>query len=222
MNSQRQTILEYLCGAILAAKPEGPMRVAIDGVDASGKTTLADELAAVLRARGAQVIRASIDGFHNPRAVRYQKGRMSPEGYYRDSFNDQMIIDDLLAPLGPAGSRRYKAAAFDFKTDREVTGDFLTASEDSILVMEGVFLLRPELRDFWDLKIFIDADFSRTLPRAAKRDRDYLGGEAAVLAAYRDRYIPGQELYFKEANPKSIANIIIDNNDFDAPAIIKR
>jgi uridine kinase len=39
-----------------------PTRVAIDGVDAAGKTTLDDELAEVLRERGRGVIRASIDG----------------------------------------------------------------------------------------------------------------------------------------------------------------
>jgi hypothetical protein len=35
---------------------------------AAGKTTLADELAAVLRAQGGEVIRASIEGFLLPRS----------------------------------------------------------------------------------------------------------------------------------------------------------
>jgi hypothetical protein len=40
------------------------VRVAIDGVDGVGKTTLADELVAPLQLLGRDVIRASIDGFH--------------------------------------------------------------------------------------------------------------------------------------------------------------
>jgi len=49
------------------------VRTAIDGPDAAGKTTLADELAVALRERGRDVIRASIDGFHRPRRERYRR-----------------------------------------------------------------------------------------------------------------------------------------------------
>ena len=45
---------------------------------------LADELIEPLRARGRSVIRASIDGFHNPREIRHQQGRDCPKGYYED------------------------------------------------------------------------------------------------------------------------------------------
>jgi uridine kinase len=48
-----------------------PIRVAVDGRDAVGKTTLADELAERLRLADCEVIRASIDGFHRPRTERY-------------------------------------------------------------------------------------------------------------------------------------------------------
>jgi len=46
------------------------VRVGIDGVDGVGKSMFGDELAQVLAAAGRSVIRASIDGFHNPRAIR--------------------------------------------------------------------------------------------------------------------------------------------------------
>lgn len=51
-----------------------PIRVAVSGITASGKTTLANELALELRSKNREVIRTSIDNFHNPRAVRYRKG----------------------------------------------------------------------------------------------------------------------------------------------------
>ena len=56
----------------------------------------ADELAAVLRDRGHTVIRASVDGFHNPREIRYQRGRQSPAGYYLDSFDYDRLRRVLL------------------------------------------------------------------------------------------------------------------------------
>ena len=78
---------------------------------------LADELVEPLREFGCSVIRASIDGFHNPKAIRYQLGPDSPEGYYRDSFNHEAILACLLHPLGPGGSLRYRLAAYDYRLD---------------------------------------------------------------------------------------------------------
>jgi uridine kinase len=70
----------------------------VDGIDGAGKTTFADELAAVLRDRGHAVIRALVDGFHNPREVRYRRGRRSAVGYYLDSFDYDRLRRVLLDP----------------------------------------------------------------------------------------------------------------------------
>jgi uridine kinase len=78
--------IRELVDRIEAVRRPHPIRVAIDGIDAAGKTTLANELASVLRRRGRDVVRASIDGFHRPRAERYSRGDLSAEGYYLDSF----------------------------------------------------------------------------------------------------------------------------------------
>jgi len=218
---KQQELIKYLAEVILNTKRHHPVRVGIDGVDASGKTTLANLLADYLKSQNVDIIRASIDGFHNPKTIRYQKGRNSPEGYYKDSFNNQAIVDNLLAPLGNNGNLEYKKAIFDFKTDSEVVSPVETAKKDSILIMDGVFLVRPELVDYWDLKIFIEADFKITVSRASKRDGYYLGSEQEILDKYNQRYVPGQQLYFKEAKPQEKADIIIENSDFENPVIKK-
>lgn len=75
-------LAEYL----LRRKTAPTLTVALDGIDAAGKTTLADALRAELEARGQRVLRASIDGFHNPSAIRRARGSLSPEGYYFDAL----------------------------------------------------------------------------------------------------------------------------------------
>src|SRR3989338_649644 len=218
---KQQELINYLADSIQSIKRHRPLLVGIDGVDASGKTTLADSLADYLKSRKIVVIQASIDGFHNPKSIRYQKGRNSPEGYYKDSFNNQAIINNLLAPLGDNGKLQYKKAIFDFKTDSEVVLPVETANKDSILIMDGVFLFRPELVNYWDLKIFVEADFKITVSRASKRDGYYLGSEQEILDKYNQRYVPGQKLYFQEAQPQETADIIIENSDFENPVITK-
>jgi hypothetical protein len=39
----------------------------------------------------------------------------------------------------------------------------LLAPPDAVLVFDGVFLLRPQLNNAWDLRIFLEVDFQETL-----------------------------------------------------------
>jgi uridine kinase len=217
---ERRDLLTQLTERIAAIHRDHPLRVAIDGVDAAGKTMLADELAGSLQTAGRPVIRATIDGFHNPAAIRRRRGTKSPEGYYRDSFNHDLLVEWLLQPLGPDGSRRYRRAAFDYRSDTPVDAPLETADADAVLLFDGVFLLRPELREYWDYSIFLRVDFAVTLQRALVRDRALFGSEEEIRARYRQRYIPGQQLYRTEARPERWATIVIDHNDPQNPEIV--
>ena len=77
----RGELLDRLAEAVRSVETAHPLRVAVDGPPAGGKTTLADELAVVLRTGGREVVRASIDSFLWPRARRYRRGAYSPEGW---------------------------------------------------------------------------------------------------------------------------------------------
>lgn len=127
-------------------------------------------------------------------------------------------MENVLAPLGLGGSLRIRTAVFDFRTDAAVESPAVAAEPDAILVMEGVFLFRPELVDYWDLRIFLDVDFETSVARAVERD-GHLGGVENIRKTYEERYIPGQRLYFSTSNPKERADIIIDNNDFRRPVL---
>jgi len=211
----RTDLVHELAAIIVGEVRPHPTRVAIDGVDAAGKTTLANEIAAVLAPGSRQVIRASIDGFHNPKHIRRRDD--SGTGYFRDSFNYQALCDNLLTPLGPHGSRQFRRAAFDFRADAEVVSGCEVAAHDAILILDGVFLLRTELRTHWDLSIFVHADFETTLARAQVRDRELFGDADAVRQRYESRYVPGQRLYLEQERPRQFADIVVFNSDFSNP-----
>jgi uridine kinase len=207
-----------LAARIRAVRREHPVRVAIDGVDAAGKTTLADDLARELERCGCSVIRASIDGFHNPAAVRHRRAA-SGEGYFRDSFDYEALSRALLTPLGPSGSRRYCRAVFDHRTDSPVQAPTEEARKDAILLLDGVFLLRSELRAHWDFSIFVAADFRVTVARAEVRDRGLFGNPTDVRRRYESRYVPGQRLYLESERPRSHASVVVLNDDPEDPAL---
>ena len=212
-------LLEELASRIVQIQLSHPIRVAIDGPDAAGKTTLAQELVVPLQAHGRPVIRASIDGFHNPAHIRHKRGVTSPEGYYYDSFNYQSLAESLLAPLGPSGSRHYCSAVFDYHTDSEVQTPIRVAEVNAVLLFDGVFLLRSELIEYWDFTIFVDAAFETILARAEQRDAVSFGGIEEARKRYEQRYIPGQKFYFNEVRPKERAHVIVDNNDPGNPVV---
>ena len=217
----REAILQSLANHILQIRPPHPLKVAIDGVDASGKTRLADELAEILKHKSREVIRASVDGFHNPKTIRRRKGELSPEGFYHDSYNYPALIQNLLLPLSPGGDRRYRTAVFDILNNQSVDTTPQTAAADAILLMDGIFLLRPKLIQYWDLKIFLQVEFSNSVRRGIARDTGVIGSAEVVTSRYGNRYVPGQRLYLREAKPQQAADIVIDNTRLDAPEIIK-
>jgi uridine kinase len=128
----------------------------------------------------------------------------------------------LLDPLGPGGSRRFRRRVFDYRTDAPVEAPTQTAPADAILVFDGLFLLRPEVADLWDFTIFVDAPFEETVRRAAERDAGVFGSAQATQRRYAARYVPGQELYFREARPKARADVIVGNADPGRPAVLVR
>ncbi len=125
----------------------------------------------------------------------------------------------MLSPLGPDENLKYKISVFDFRTDSETHSPAQTAQKNSILLFDGVFLLRQELLEHWDYKIFVDVDFEESLRRAILRDKELFGSESSARKRYLKRYIPGQKIYLKTVNPKTLADVVVKNNDTEKAVV---
>ncbi|MFR9779157.1 uridylate kinase [Micromonospora sp. MS34] len=216
----RADVLARLADHLAPCRPPHPLRVAVDGPDAAGKTRLADDLTGVLAGRR-DVIRVSVDDFHRPVEIRLRRGPLSPEGYYRDALDHDALIERVLRPLGPGGDRRYLPAAHNLRTDAALPDVPRTARADAVLLVDGVFLLRPELRGHWDVAIYLHVDPEETLRRALVRDLDLFGSAETVRQRYRERYLPAQRRYRSEARPLDRADILLDLTDPSAPAVLR-
>ena len=213
----RTKLLHLLSSRILDLRLDHVVRVAVDGVDGAGKTIFADELADVVAESGRPIIRASVDAFHNPRDRRYRLGKESPEGFFRDSYDYPRLKEYLLDPLSPGGSGIHRRRAFDHTIDSEVSSSEEHALPGSILIFDGIFLHRPELRDYWDYSIFLDVPFEISIARSASRD----GSSPDPMAASNRRYVEGQKIYLGECAPKGRATIVVDNSDLGRPRIVE-
>jgi uridine kinase len=187
------------------------VRVGIDGADGAGKTIFADTLAATLLALGRTVIRVSADDFHNVREVRYRRGRNSAEGFWLDAFNYPRLIVDVLLPLGPGGSRRYRPKAHDLRTDAVLDPPERLAQPGSVLVLDGLFLHRAELAGRWEFSVFLDVPEDVRIYRLVEPD-----GSGIDLT----RYLQAHRLYVAACAPAEQATVVVANTSPEHPSLV--
>lgn len=216
MPAARRALLEAVAARVPAHAADG-VRVGVDGVDGAGKTVFADQLADVLRASGRSVARASADDFHQPRALRYRRGRDSPEGFWLDSYDYPALQERLLHPFGPGGSLRYRTASHDLTSDKPQDPLICAAAPGTVLVLDGLFLHRDELVASWDLSVFLQVPFTVSVARMAARDGSHPDPSHPSVA----RYVQGQQLYFAACRPWRRANLVVDATDLDAPKLTR-
>jgi uridine kinase len=212
----RRRLLAHVAGLVPEPSGDDCVLVAVDGVDGVGKTMFADELGQVLRRGQRDVIRVSVDDFHCRREIRHRRGKDSPDGFWLDSFDYSRLTADVLKPLGPGGSRRYRTAAHDLITDAQLSPPVRTAAPGAVVVLDGLFLHRDGLSHLWDLSIWLDAPFDVTAARMAARD----GTSADPTHLSLTRYVEGQRRYFAACDPISRASVVIDNSVLERPRLM--
>jgi len=218
-SSSRQEILKQISAHILSIATDHPIKVGIDGITASGKSTFARELAEFLHPSGRPIISTTLDGFHNPRSIRHQKGRESAEGYYFDAYNYPAIVEHLLLPLSAVGNLKYKTQVLDLHTDQPDPRPAQQASRNSILIVDGSFALRKELVEHWDVGIYLSVDFEIAESRASVRDAELFKSAEIAREITKKRYHGAHQLHIEVANPCERAQFIINNNDPQNPSM---
>ena len=212
----RYAVLRDLASRVLALRPGERVAVAVDGFDGAGKTVLADQLAEVIGAvdGSRDVLRVSIDGFHRPKAERIARGR-GPETFYEDSYDYTAFRRAVVDPF--RRGEPVTPAVNDVDADRLVHPDPVAVAADTVLLVDGIFLQRPELADVWDATVWLDVPFAVSVPRGNARFGD--GHDSDPDAEANRRYVGGQRLYVAAADPRAKATWVLDNTDLDRPVL---
>jgi len=187
--------------------------IGISGIDGAGKTRFAGLLEKYLVSRNYRTQAIHLDDFHHPRAIRYS-GKDQPDNYYNRSFNINLVIEKLLAPLFQKSVLSARLTLLDLNSDKyNVVKDYF-ANYNAIVIFEGVFLFRKELASYIDYKIFLDIPFEECKKRAKERD------PAEIVSKYDAKYLPAQVKYLEEYPPPRTADMIIDNTDWEYPKVV--
>lgn len=214
MITSRDRVLGRIADHLVAQDVAYPLRVAVDGITAAGKTTLARELTAAVAARGRTAAHLSMDGFHNPRAIRHRQGRASADGYYADAYDFASFQRLVLDPLGPNGDQKYRERIIDLLSDTPIDEAPVEAPE--VLVVDGSFLQRDLT---WDEVVFVDTPFEVARDRGTRRDTELLGGLEQAQHAFDQRYHAASRRYLDEVGPADRATIVLGNEDIANPVL---
>ncbi len=160
---------------------EEPRILAIDGRAASGKTTMAEQLAYILEA---PVIH--MDHFFLPPELRSAARLNAPGGnIHYERFKEEVI--PYLDCATPFAYRRFDCSQMTY-------GESVTVPVSPWRIVEGSYSLHPEFGVYYDVSVFSSVTPEEQLKRIEARN----GSE--MLRVFREKWIPMEEQYFKTFN----------------------
>jgi uridine kinase len=187
--------------------------IGIAGGTGSGKTTVVNQILNELPADEVTVI--SQDSYYKKTVDLSYKERT------KINFDHPKAIDfDLLVANLKALKKGdiIEQPIYSFVTHNR-TEDVHVTHPKKVIIVEGILIFNnPELRDLFDIKIFVHADTDERLIRRVRRDIAERGRDInEVLARYQDTLKPMHQQFIEPT--KNFADIIIPNDRYNTVAI---
>ena len=193
-----------------ALSSQNALLVGISGIDGSGKGFVTKRIAESLQKRGIKPAVITADGWLNLPHVRFHQKDLAKHFYERAIRFDEMFKDVIL-PL--RGTRNVNVESdFTEETATIFRKHRYTFRNIDVILLEGIFLFKPMYRDRFDLKVWIDCSFATALRRAMARGQEGLPPQEAKRA-FETIYFPAQRIHLHRDDPRTVADLIIRNDD---------
>ncbi|MDX1277387.1 uridine kinase [Oceanihabitans sediminis] len=187
--------------------------IGIAGGTGCGKTTVVDQILNQLPEGEVGII--SQDSYYQDTTHLSYDERVKINFDHPRSIDFELLVDHLkeLKNGNPIEQPVYSFV----KHNR--TGDTIKTLPRKVMIVEGILILtNPELRDMFDIKIFVHADSDERLIRRLKRDIAERGRDInEVLTRYQNTLKPMHQQFIEPM--KEYADIIIPNNKYNTVAV---
>ena len=176
--------------------------IGIDGLGGSGKTMYAYKLQQQLE--GSVILH--LDDFIHKKEVRYNENYEEWYCYYHLQWRYDYLIQKLLLPLKSGLDVNETIEVYNRETDSYMLRK-IEIPVGTTVIIEGVFLQRPELRPYFETVIYLELDKETRLQRISDRDI-YMGNKEEIALKYEQRYFPAEEKYIEQCNPLALADVV--------------
>ena len=184
--------LQPLLALINKRQTKPLLLVAIDGHSASGKSTLANTLAALLP----HVTIVHTDDFYRPTAE-VERFALTAEAGYQRYYDWERLAAQVLKPLSAGRQSCYHR--YDWSTNQ--LGAWVTLPTTGIMLVEGCYAARPELKAYYDLIVLVETSAAQRLQRQQAR--------ADATPAWLARWDAAERFYLSHAQPQLYADLVI-------------
>ncbi|NJP38577.1 uridine kinase [Alkalicoccus luteus] len=182
------------------------LSVGIDGLAGAGKSHLASLLADYLRRDSVPVTVIHLDDLITPRCCRYHTGHESWYEYMYLQWNVTQLNAALFEPLRD-NKRQLRLPFYQWETDAIVFKQ-IQLPPAGVILLDGIFLQRPEWRDKLDLIVYLTCPVSVRQQRVLNRDA-YIGTPEERLSKYEHRYWPAEAHYIQTCRPEQAADLVV-------------
>ncbi len=185
----------------------------IAGGTGCGKTTVVNQIVEELRNEEVEVI--SQDSYYKNTSHLTYDERVEINFDHPSSIDFELLIEHL-KELKKGNTIDQPIYSF---VEHNRTGETLKTKPKKVVIVEGILILtNPELRDMFDINIFVHADSDERLIRRLKRDLAERGRDIdEVLTRYQTTLKPMHEQFIEPM--KEYADIIIPNNKYNTVAV---
>ncbi len=197
--------------------------VGITGLDASGKSKVAQLLSDYLTSQQISVLAVSGDSFQYPREYKENLQEKDwPTQHIKRTINFDKMIGEFFEPLQDL-PKILPLNIIDYDT-KEMIEQEISLTYPLVVIVESIYLLQKNIVPYLDYKIFLDISIDEALKRAQarQRDLDLYSGKAGVEKKYSTKNFPGYLQFEKQEHPKQYADMIVDNNDWQQPVIVEK
>lgn len=187
---------------------EKTFTIGIDGLGGAGKTTIVNSLKLQLQNKNYNAVILHIDDFIYPKNIRYNKSKEEWDCYYNIQWRYDYLINEILMPIKEEIEIDKEIEIYD-KDNDIYTLEQIKIPQGSILLLEGIFLQRKEIRGCFDYVIYLDVPREARLNRVINRDK-YMGSSEDIKLKYERRYFPAEDKYIEEYWPIQNADYVLN------------